>query len=222
MPAIPNEHGLIFDVLLAANGLSLDVTFGGGAPYDPADPCSVDYGALTWLIGEELIVSITPTAHAEQATLPPRSACGDVGYVRKMTIELAQAFVGIVVRDLSGYVHLVRRPPNLVEVDLPSAWSLKSEQDRPGNVGYWWRAYGRSGSTHNLEIWQALGGPIGLEGTVRRSVELSNGPATMWMTPETGEMILAWDFEGDGVAIIANVADFSVDQLLALGNSAHR
>ncbi|MDL2335754.1 MAG: hypothetical protein QFC55_06975 [Chloroflexota bacterium] len=222
-PPIPDVHVVVGDMSLAASKIELEMSFTGAAPYEPQDACSADYGALTWVVLGDLVVSITPTKHSEQATLRPGQICADVGFERELTVTLPEPYEGDVVRDLGGDVHLLRRPMGILEFDLPDVWSAAGEGDAPTPIApQWCRRFVQPTSTHSIQICQSFGAPTTIEGAVAQSVEVAGTPATMWLTHSNGELILAWMFEDDGVAIIANSDDFDPDQLIAVAATAHR
>jgi hypothetical protein len=113
--------------LLSPDGTSLTLfSMGGGClPYD--------YHVSTEVSGDELVVSIRRVVDRTVPTLPPDTACIMIGYMRELTLELAEPYLGSVVRDRNGQTLQLYSDVDLVSVDLPSSWRLESAQLWSGN-----------------------------------------------------------------------------------------
>ncbi len=131
--------------------------------------------------------------------------------------------------DLAGYVHFVRPPDGLAELTgLPGDWQLRSQHDvEESPTGRWLRVYAPTadpaldGSKGHVDFYQAFGGAANVSGgDEHRDVTVNGKPALLYRNPPDGELVLVWLLEGNGMALVANEADFSADALIKLAESA--
>lgn len=215
-------------VRLSEDRRTVHLTFTGGAPYSADNPCSVDYAASAEVVGSVLEVAIWEVDHPDRAVLPPGAGCPAIGYARELDVQLPQPFTGYEVHDLAGYVHFLSRPDNLAQLQLPEEWLLRSEETLSESpTGRWRQTYsphedppggGRPGA---LDFIQAFNAPAYVEGTFEQpAVEVNGSAARLWTSPEDGELVLVWRLGTDGLALVANEQDFSLDELIALAETA--
>jgi hypothetical protein len=57
-------------------------------------------------------------------------------------------------------------------------------------------------------------------GDERRSVEIGATTGTLYRQPLSGELVLTWDLDGTGLALVAHEADFTQAALIELAESA--
>jgi hypothetical protein len=221
---------------LSADGLTVTLTFVGGKPFSPADPCSSAYEAWAEVVGDVLyagVVDVTPILVAP-SPLPLMSpaivvACDAVGYARTASVELPAPFIGTRVEDIAGYVHFVRPPDGLVELaGLPAGWSLRSQRDVGDSpTGRWVRVYAPTAnppidrSKGHLDFYQAYGQATGVSGgDARREVTVNGKPAVLFRSAPDGELVLVWLLGSNGLALVANESDISADALIKIAGSA--
>ncbi len=231
-PAIPGAltsppAGLITRIgraSLAADGMMLTLEFTGGAEYSPDAPCSHEYEGWAEAVGDTLHAAIV-----DVTTRPGRAiACNDVGYGRAVEITLPAPFSGARLEDLAGYVQFLRAPDGLVELEaLPETWKLRSgESVEDSKTGRWRRVYAPDASPPasgrgRLELYQAFGGFADVGGgEILTTVYVNREEAPVYGSPGSGELVLAWQAGGNGFALVADKADFSVHELAELANSA--
>jgi hypothetical protein len=215
-------------VRLSDDRVEVLVEFVGGAPYDPADPCSTDYEVSAEVDEGELVIGIFPLAH-------PRAgedgvACALVGFARSARLVLDVPFDGNVVRDLRGQTLHLGPPDGLaVMPGLPAEWRLVAEGSLlGGDVARWRRTWSLGGrwpasGPGVLQLIQSFDGPVQTTGGQDRSrVEVGGEPATLFLHRPTGQLVLVWAIGRDGFALVANVADFTGDELIALAESVVR
>jgi hypothetical protein len=225
--------GIFFrDDPVSFHGRQLRISF-QGAPSDPSDPCSVDYTASTTIADGVLNVGVVPTYPAGTTPAP---SC-DLTNQRGLDVNLDAPFTGFAWRDLYGpYLFFTDHPPGLVELTgLPPGW----EQGDGGNVGAsaggsWGRGYSPdfSDPSRGLTFIQAFGGPV-LEAVSSASesqhVKVGDADAQLYrhlITSPTDPrspasyLTLVWRLGDDGLALIANEQDFTVDALIDLAESA--
>lgn len=215
-------------VALSADSRLLTIEFTSAAPFAADNPCSGEYVGWAEQLGDTLevaVVDVTPQPAG------PRN-CDDIGFVRTVSVNLSRPFLGSRVRDRAGYVHFLRAPDGLVDLSgLPSGWLLRSEGDvEDSPTGRWLRTYSRGdqpalgGSKDRLDFYQSFGGPVDVTGAEKdeTAYSVSGRPATLYRYPPAGELVLVWSLGGDGLALVANEADFPVDALIALAESAVR
>jgi hypothetical protein len=220
----PPERLVRFETVAIAEGRLVTLEFIGGKPFMLGDPCSHDYFGWAQRAGDELqaaVVDVTPRIPAPEGDV---ILCTLGGYPRAVTVELEEPFSGTTVRDLAGYVHFVGRPGGAVELrGLPRGWRLASEGEVPDSPTGRWRqtfADAKPGS-HDVELYQAFGGPASVSGGAEpRSVKVGGKPAQLDRQASNGELVLVWQLGSDGLALVAYEQDFSVDELIALAESA--
>lgn len=225
----PPGAGTRFDsATLSADGKTLTLAFVGGQAFSLTNPCSAAYTAWAEVVGDVLraaVVNVTPVL----PTLPPSVSCDAVGYGRTASVELPAPFEGSRVEDLAGYVHFVRPPEGLAELTgLPGDWQLRSQHDvEESPTGRWLRVYAPTadppldGSKGHVDFYQSFGGAANVSGgDERRDVTVDGKPALLYRNPPDGELVLVWLLEGNGMALVANEADFSADALIELAASA--
>lgn len=203
--------------------------FVGAPEYKASNPCAMEYTADSEVVGSELQVAVFERWSPVALPLVPPMACPAVGASRSLAVELEQPFHGSVVRDGAGYVFFVAPPDGLAQLaSLGAEWRLVEEHDvEESRSGRWVRVYlrtetaPRQSAAGRLDFYQSFGEPVNVTGTNEEpDVEINGRAGQMWAWPETGELVLAWRVEGDGLALVANEADFNVEQLVALAESA--
>jgi hypothetical protein len=223
----------IDDLELSEDERTVRLRFTGGPPFDRDDPCSTDYVAVGEVRDGVLEIAVIETVSSGEL-LPQQPnddgvLCDAMGHPRTLEIELAEPFLGSTVRDLSGNVRFLSAPEGLVELaGLPDGWTLRSENDVGGSpTGRWQRHYAPSddepgeGSRGALDFYQAFGGPVNVSGgDEQRSVQVGAATGTLYRQAPSGELVLVWDLDGTGLALVANEADFPEDVLIDLAASA--
>ena len=156
-------------------------------------------------------------------------ACPAVGFFRTIEEPLAEPYLEAPVIDQSGNTFFVARPEGLVELaDLAPEWRLELEEDLPESPnGRWLQAFSRAtelphqSGVGRLDFIQAFDGPASVSGGQQQpNVEVAGTSAELWTWADTGEIVLNWRLGGHGLALVANEADFSVDELIELAASA--
>ena len=213
---------------LSADGKTLTLAFVGGQSFSPTNPCSAAYTGWAEAVGDVLraaVVDVTPVL----PTLAPNVSCDAIGYERSVSIELPAPFEGARVEDLAGNVHFVRPPDGLaVLTGLPSDWQLRTQKDvEDSPTGRWLRVYAPTadppldGSKGHVDLYQAFGGAANVSGgDEHRDVTVNGKPALLYRNPPDGELVLVWLLGGNGMALVANEADFPADALVKLAESA--
>jgi hypothetical protein len=225
----PGDRVRIDDASLSADSRTLTADFIGGPGYSPTDFCSTDYEPWVGIDGDVLLVGITKLAHPEQATAGPNMACAAVGYPYSFDLRLPGQFLGSTVRDLGGSTLWVREPRGLVTPRvLPAGWDVQLSQDEPTLVpALYVRVYAPAGSNieapnrgaGQLDLYQAFGAPTNIGGgSERHDVVVQGQPAVLWRDAGLGELLLQFVVAGDGVALVANEADLSIDELLKIAD----
>ena len=173
------------------------------------------------------IVDVTQRVRPSDAATP--QACDAMGHGRTVSIDLAAPFTGGRIVDLAGYVHFLRAPDGLADLHgLPSGWTLRSASDvEESPTGRWLRVFApvadppQGTSQGRLDLYQAFGGPAGVSGGDDvRTVSVNGQAATLYRSSADGELVLVWALGGDGLAIVANEADFTADALVRLAEGA--
>lgn len=212
---------------LAPDRVSIGLDFSGWAAFSPEDPCSADYSATTVVSGGVLEVGVF------QSKPPPPSkppACDLLGHARHVQVALGEPFTGSTWRDLYGpYLHFLEPPAHLVELaGLPAGWLLRSGEDVDESpTGRWKRTYSPDAvpadPVRTLVLIEAFGAPANVTGgTEERAVTVSGAPATLYRFPPTGELVLVWGFENDGLALVGYETQFPPERLIELAESARR
>ena len=228
-PAQPPAGQLtrVDDASISADGRTLTLGFTGGLAYTPADFCSTDYAPWAAAVGADLQVAVALVSHPDQATAPPNGACADVGHGYTFHLLLPAPFTSSTVHDLAGGTLWVRPPAGLVEpASLPAGWQLRWSGDEPAaEPPLWARVYapasshvtGDNGGRGQPDLYQAFGAATQIGGgPVRTTVQVAGSPGVLLREPATGEMLLQWMVGPDGVALVGNEADMTLDQLLAI------
>lgn len=219
------------DVRLSADRTVVSLPFVGAPEFEPTSPCAMDYSAEAELQDEVLNVGVTERTSRLSLPAPPNFGCASVGFGRELTVELDQPFDGSTVRDRSGYTFFVSRPTGLVELSgIPAGWTLVGEEDLPESpTGRWQRSWSsgsqlpRQSIPGRIDLIQAFGGPVNVSGGDQApSVEVLGEPAMLWTWAATGELVLVWRLGQTSLALVANEADFSIEELVALAKSAEQ
>lgn len=202
--------------------LSLD--FVGAREYSSDDPCSAEYAANVAVVDGVLEVGVE---ESRRPTPTEGTACDAMGHARSLEVNLQEPFTGSVWRDLSGYLHFLAPPEGLVELGgLPDGWELRAQRDvEESPTGRWERTYSPDSSvadpTRSVVLYQSFDGPVNVTGgTEERQVLVNARPATLYQWPPNGELVLVWRLGNDGLALVAYEQRFSVDELIALAESA--
>jgi len=211
------------------SGSMLTLQFTGGKDYSPSDPCSVHY--FGWAhesdagILEAKIVEDTPPF----PTLPPNFGCDLVGYGRTVTINLAKPYAGGRIHDLAGADHLIASPRTQVNLDVPAGWTPDVNQEEVLDAGtLWLRTWTHTDAnpaagTGVLQLHQAFGGPANIiDASGGEPAKVNGTPATVWRSASSGELVVVWMLGPDGLALVGNKADFTIDQLIDLAEAATR
>jgi hypothetical protein len=223
-------HVRIDAALLSDDSRVLTLSFTGGPEYVANAPCTRAYvghaedadGVL-----EAEVMDVTPPR-----SLPSGSACTLEGHQRTVTVNLATPFLGSRLDDRAGFVLFLRRPSGLIEIKgLPSAWQLQSEHTlNESPTGQWERVYsldatpGGYPEIRELDLYQSFGGPMLISGGdgVGKPFQIGDLPGLLYGPDGNGEIVLAWQFDRDGLALVANTADFTPEALIALAETATR
>jgi hypothetical protein len=210
-----------------ASGRHLMIEFAGAQPYKFYDPCSTDYAATARITSGVLEVGVVQS-NTQRPTLAP--SC-EMTTAWQLQVELAEPFTGSVWRDLYGpYIHFLVAPPGLVTLTgLPSGWELRQSNDADASPGgTWLRTYSPDprlqDPTRVVLFYQSFGGPLPSSafvfgGSESRHVKVGDADATLYRAPAAGWLTLAWRFRDDGLALMANEQDFSVEALINLAES---
>jgi hypothetical protein len=228
-PNPPPGAALRVDLItLSEDGRTVMIQFVGGKDYDPDDPCSNHYFGWARDIDGVLQVKVVDDT-PPFPPLPEGFACDAIGYGRTIAIELDEPFLGDRAQDLAGPIHLFRPPAGLVDLPLPAGWTLQNNgQDVGAPPLQWsrrWTLDGTEGTedTGQVVLQQRFGGPSSTTGGGEVQEVLVNGTeARLFREPESGELVLVWMSDGDGLALVANEADFPVDQLVELAEGVTR
>lgn len=216
----------IESVELADDGRSIRVDFIGAAEFDPADPCTSAYEVTADVDDDELLVSIFPLRHPS-AGAGADVECEAVGLLRTAVVELPRPFEGDTVRDLRGIAVFLRPPDGLGwPRDLPDDWQLVTETSilrdsvprwtRTWALGARWPAIGPG----VLTLIQSFDGPVDISGGEQQvAVRVRGQQATLVHHVPSGELVLVWPLGTGEMALVANLADFSQEELIALAAS---
>ena len=234
-PAYPPEppagqRTRVDDATISADGRTLTLAFTGGLAYAPEAFCSTDYVPWVGAAGADLQVAVVLASHPEQATMPPNTACAAVGHGYTFHLLLPTPFAGFTVHDLAGGTLWVRSPPSLVEPQaLPSGWELRwSGDEAAAQPPLWVRVYapaashvtGSNGGPGQLDLYEAFGAATQIGGgPERRAVQIGGSPGVLLREPASGELLLQWMVGSNGVALVGNEADMTLDQLLAIATA---
>ncbi len=78
---------------------------------------------------------------------------------------------------------------------------------------------GSNGGRGQLDLYQAFGAATQIGGPERSTVQIGGSPGVLLREPESGELLLQWMVGPDGVALVGNEADMTLDQLLAIATA---
>ena len=218
----------IHDAVISDDSLSLTIAFTGGSAYSPDDFCSTDFAPWVAPNGHALDVAVVVDQHPERGTAPPDLLCVGVGHGYTYHLLLARPFAGSTIHDLSGGTLWVREPPGLVMPGLlPNDWQLQRSEDAPtARPSLWTRVYAAghiaapNRGAGQLVLYQAFGAATNIGGgTERQALDVNGAPAVLLRDPSFGELLLQWTVGGDGVALVANEADLTIDQLLEIARA---
>ena len=218
------------DATISGDGRTLTLGFTGGLAYTPADFCSTDYAPWVAPAGRDLQVAVELVPHPDQATAPPNGLCNAGGHRYTFHLLLLASFAGSTVHDLSGGTLWVRPPPGLVEPQsLPPGWQVRWAGDESAaQPPLWVRVYAPAGShvsgsnagRGQLDLYQAFGAATQIGGGPERStVQIGASPGVLLREPASGELLVQWMVGSDGVALVGNEADMTLDQLLAIASA---
>jgi hypothetical protein len=75
-----------------------------------------------------------------------------------------------------------------------------------------------------LDVFQSFDGPPSVGGGdgVGKPVQIGDLTGMLFGPDGSGEMVLVWQFDRDGLALVANTADFTPEALIALARTAAR
>lgn len=207
---------------LSEDGRHIDLGFVGAKPFDRNDRCSAGYSAWTEVVDGVLEVGVWES----RWPLGHPVACDAIGYRRALSVDLEEPFTGSEWRDLAGpYRHFLAAPRDLVTFDVPDGWRLVAEKDvEESPTGRWQRTYAPSPDApyeQTLTVLQAFGSPASISGGAEmRSVDVDGEPATLYRHPPSGELVLVWQLDGDGLTLVANERWIPLDALMAIAKSA--
>lgn len=108
---------------------------------------------------------------------------------------------------------------------MPDGWQLVAERDvEESPNGRWERTFAQSAGEsreQSLVLYQSLAGPVNVTGgTENTSVTVNGRPATLYRFPPTGDLVLMWVLNENGLALVGYESAFTVDELIALAESA--
>ena len=214
----------INQLTLSKGGRYLSLDFVGARAYSSNDPCSADYEATVTVVDDVLEIGVE---ESRRPTPTEGTACDAMGYARSLRVDLNEPFTGSVWRDLNGYLHFLAPPDGLVELaGLPDGWELRAQRDVEESLtGRWERTYSPDpllvDATQSVVLYQSFEGPVNVTGgTEERQVVVNGRPAILYRWPPNGELVLIWRLGNDGLALVAYEKRFSVDELIALAESA--
>lgn len=162
----------------------------------------------------------------EHGEIPEKSfACEDVGDEREVTVDLAEPFTGIEVRDLAGFTRFLVRPPGLVELTtLPDDGRygprVICRRAQPDGGRLYSPQVDPNASDPRLELIQAFDAPLDVSGGEEQSVvSVAGFEATLYRHAPSGELVLVWRPGSDSLALVANEDDFSAERLIELAET---
>jgi hypothetical protein len=229
-PTVSTEPGNAPDVqflwidglTLSEDGRRIDLKYVGAKPFDRNDRCSADHSAWTEAVDGILEVGVWES----RWPLGHPVACDAMGYGRTLRVDLEEPFTGTAWRDLAGpFHHFLAAPPGLVRFDLPDGWRLIAEKDvQESPTGRWQRTYALSPDApyeQTLTVLQAFGSPANTTGGAEvRSVDVNGATATLYRHPPVGELVLVWQLDGDGLALVVNERWIPAEALIEMAKSA--
>ena len=220
----PGESVPFSDAELSDGNRVLTIGFIGGRFSASGDPCARDYAGWADAIDDRLVAAVVDVT-------PPRPdvVCDAAGYKRSVAVALAAPFFGSRIDDRAGYVHFLRAPGGLAELrGLPAGWLMRAEADVADSpTGRWLRTYSplpvppTGTSKGRIDFYQAFGRPAAVSGGEEQRTVMVNGQhATLYRFAADGELVLVWMLGSDGLALVANETDYSVEALIELAESA--
>ena len=220
--------------------LVLTVEFTGSKGYLESDLCSEDYTAWVGGTNARLEVAIVQVEHFRPNL---GVACTLEGYGYTFHLGLPQRYEGVEVLDRGGGEGrggtLFVGPPGDVAnlAHVPDGWKLvRSEQEYAGEPATWTQVYAAADVAEQpfegqgrLVLYQAFG--IAGEWSDLRAVKsegrgghaervtFRGAPADVWVDPDSGELLLAWDLAGRSYGLIGNAADMTALELVEYAES---
>jgi hypothetical protein len=214
----------IDQLTLSKDGRRIKLDFVGARAYSPDDPCSADYAAKVAVVEDVLEVGVYESRRPAAAE---GTGCDAMGHGRNLEVDLDAPFTGTVWHDLNGYRHFLAPPDGLVELaGLPAGWELRDGRDvEESPTGRWERTYSPdpppTDPTRSVVLYQSFDGPVNVTGgSEERQVVVNGRPATLYRHAPNGELVLVWRLGNDGLALMAYEQQFSVDEVIALAESA--
>lgn len=201
-------------------GRGIHLAFTGWRPFEANNPCTARYAAATADVDGVLHIGL------REIRPPGPRNCDTVGFGRTLDVDLDAPFRGAAWLDRYGpTLHFLSTPPGLAEIDVPDGWRLVAESDEGnGPNGRWSRTYAPfAGATveQTLQIFQAFDAPADVTGgTESLTVEVAGQSSVLYRFPPTGELVLVYEFDGDGLALVADEQMFSIAELVAIAESA--
>jgi hypothetical protein len=221
---------------LSADRQVLTVEFVGGKAFDPANPCSEAYEPWVGPAEPELAVAIVE--------LPPGlsllgRSCSAEGYLHTYRLRLLDPFRGTTVSDAGGGALLVgARPDTAAPTIMPPGWVLRlALAEEPGPPPTWLQVYAAApvpddppyDGPGRIVLHQAFGttdewsGVLGEKSRERGGrptpATIRGQPTTIWADPASGELLVAWTVDGRSVALVANRADVTPEELIRIAES---
>ena len=213
---------------VSADGLVLTLQFVGGKEYNPTDPCTNHYFGWAHGNGDALDAKIVDDTPPRDPLGGTGVACDAVGYPRTVSIRLESPFHGTRVNDLAGYVHFVRAPEGLAELQVPAGWTLVREADvQESPTGRWERTWTlggaeRTGSSKGtIDFYQSFDGAASVTGgDEQRKIQVNGTPGVLFRQADAGELVIVWLIGKNGLALVVNETDFPIDMAIELAESA--
>ena len=222
---------------LSADGKVLAVRFVGGMAYLASDPCSSDYEPWLAANGNELDVAIVEVDRPGQAQLGPNMGCRLMGFGHTYHLLLDEPFTGTTVNDRGGGTLFVATPPGTLRLARPpDGWSAqRGFEQEPGPPPIWVEIYAAHpvGSDWEgpgqLVLYQAFG-IVGEWSKIRAiksedrgghpvAVTMNGQPATVWVDEASGELLLAWERDGQSLGLVGNTTDMTPQELARFAES---
>ena len=212
---------------LSPNGTTLDVRFtSGGPPFEPDDPCSIDYAAESNRRGDVLEVSVTVAKGPGHGGLvcPPAGFGPGRFYRRTVTLELDEPFTGSEIRDANGtHRRLFKERDELAVVTgLPNGWEVQVDSDSPETGGGGWiTVYGPyDDPSQQLIFVQAYNGwpHVWRAYTGDGRITVAGVEGRLFETP-AGHQAIVWRPGAEGYALYAFEHVLTLEELLALAET---
>jgi hypothetical protein len=235
MPALSDAGG--FDrATISDDGRIVTLEVIGGGPWSEADPlCTQLLTGWAGLRDGALVAAVVDITPA-RPSMPPNVACDLVGHLQLVRVPLAVPYPGWLIRELrTGHPHLLRAPDRALTLGgLAPAWSLASEEDATSDerwtVPVWRQTWTKNGGEltgtgepGQVDLYMGFGAASGITGTGKgRAVSVAGRPGLLFRDEERGELVVVWMAGDDGLAIVANGADFREADLLSLAEGVAR